>query len=348
MTTPRAAVADPIRPGPEANPDLADTTAPAGLTTPLAIEVCGAVKRYGSRAAVDGLTLAVPAGTVFGLLGPNGSGKTTTVNLLTGLARLTAGEIRVLGYDVRTQPRQIRAELGAVPQETALYEELTALHNLRLHADLYLVPRRARDARIADLLDLVRLSDRAGSRVGTFSGGMKRRLALARALVHDPKLIILDEPTLGVDVQSRRALWDRILDLRQAGKTILITTNYLEEAGALCDRIAIMDAGRLVTVDTPAGLRSRFGTARIDLVPELPPGRELLARLRALRGVLDVQVDGEVLAVTINGGERTSGEVVTAVALAGGVRSVGQSEPTLDSVFLTLTGHGVRDGAAGR
>jgi ABC-2 type transport system ATP-binding protein len=312
---------------------------------PAAIEIRAAVKRYGERAAVDGLTLTVGMGEVFGLLGPNGSGKTTSVNLLTGLTRLTAGEIRVLGHDVSTAAARIRAQLGAVPQETALYEELTALDNLRLHADLYYVPRKLRERRIDEVLDLVQLTDRRDSRVQTFSGGMKRRLALARALVQSPSLLVLDEPTLGVDVQSRRALWDRVLQLRSEGKTILITTNYLEEADALCDRIAIMDHGRLIALDTPAGLRSRFGTLTIDLIVAQPLSLDALAALGSTPGVLAVEADGRSLAVTVDGRSQTAGAVTTQVALAGGgIRSLEQHEPTLDAVFLELTGHGVRDG----
>jgi ABC-2 type transport system ATP-binding protein len=310
-----------------------------------AIEIRSAVKRYGERTAVDGLTLTVEAGEVFGLLGPNGSGKTTTVNLLTGLTRLTAGTIRVLGQDVSTSASHIREELGAVPQETALYEELTALHNLRLHADLYFVPRSVRERRIAEVLDLVQLTDRRESRVQTFSGGMKRRLALARALLHSPSLLVLDEPTLGVDVQSRRALWDRILHLRSEGKTILITTNYLEEADTLCDRIAIIDRGRLVALDTPSGLRSNFGTLTIELVTEDPLDQRKLAELRELDGVLMVEADERALAVTVDGRTQTAGAVVTCVAEASAIRSIEQHEPTLNAVFLELTGHAMRDSA---
>jgi ABC-2 type transport system ATP-binding protein len=309
-----------------------------------AVQIQAAVKRYGARVAVDGLTLTVGIGEVFGLLGPNGSGKTTTVNLLTGLTRLTAGEIHVLGHNVSTAARRIRAQLGAVPQETALYEELTALHNLRLHADLYFVPRKLQAQRIEEVLELVQLTDRADSRVQTFSGGMKRRLALARALIHSPTLLVLDEPTLGVDVQSRRALWDRVLQLRSEGKTILITTNYLEEADALCDRIAIMDHGRLVALDTPGGLRSSFGTLTLDVIVEQPLGDVALAALQDIRGVRGVQTDGRSVAVTVDGRPQTAGAVTTLISGASPIRSLELHEPTLDAVFLELTGHAVRDG----
>src|SRR6266852_2466285 len=194
-----------------------------------AIEMIDLCKDFGSFRAVDHLSLTVQQGEIFGLLGPNGSGKTTTINMISGLSVPTTGSVRVMGYDVRHQARQVRRLLGSIPQETALYEELTAWDNMDFHADLFGVPRKEKKERI------VRLLDRKASRVSTFSGGMKRRLAIARALLHDPLLVYLDEPTLGVDVQARRAIWDYCLSLRDQGKTVLITTNYLEEAQTLCE-----------------------------------------------------------------------------------------------------------------
>src|SRR5947199_6116516 len=234
-------------------------------TEPPAIEVKDLTKTFGSFRAVDHLTLSVRRGEIFGLLGPNGSGKTTTINMISGLSVPTSGEVHVIGYDVRRQSRQVRQILGSVPQETALYQELTAWTNMDFHADLFGIPRREKKQRITKLLELVQLLDRKDSRVGTFSGGMKRRLALARALLHDPQLIYLDEPTLGVDVQARRVIWDYILSLRDQGKTVLITTNYLEEAQALCERIAIIDHGKLIAVDTPEHLKQTYGGSVIEL-----------------------------------------------------------------------------------
>src|SRR5260370_36128003 len=205
----------------------------AGTTRFPAIELQALCKAFGMLQAVDHLTLSVEQGEIFGLLGPNGSGKTTTINLISGLSTPTSGDVQVMGYDVRRHARRIRQMLGAVPQETALYEELSAWDNLDFHADLFGMPRKEKKVRIMQMLELVQLQERKRSRVGSFSGGMKRRLALARALLHDPPLLYLDEPTLGVDVQSRRAIWDYILSLHQHGKTVLITTNYLEEAQTL-------------------------------------------------------------------------------------------------------------------
>ncbi|HLZ55667.1 MAG TPA: ATP-binding cassette domain-containing protein, partial [Ktedonosporobacter sp.] len=255
-----------------------------------AIEMIDLCKSFGSFRAVDHLSLTVQRGEIFGLLGPNGSGKTTTINMVSGLSVPTSGEVRVLGYDVRRQARQVRQILGAVPQETALYEELSAWTNMDFHADLFGIPGKEKKQRITNLLELVQLLDRKDSRVGTFSGGMKRRLALARALLHDPELIYLDEPTLGVDVQARRAIWDYVLALRDQGKTVLITTNYLEEAQMLCDRLAIIDHGKLIVVDTPENLKRTYGGSVVELETTQPI--TVVEELRALAGVKDVVQEG--------------------------------------------------------
>src|SRR5690348_16456965 len=259
-------------------------------TTMPAIEVIDLCKSYKDFHAVDHLTLSVKQGEIFGLLGPNGSGKTTTINMISGLSVPTSGEVRILGFDVRHNVRRVHQILGSVPQETALYDELTAWMNMDFHADLFGIPRKEKKVRITKLLELVQLLDRKDSRVGTFSGGMKRRLALARALLHDPHLIYLDEPTLGVDVQARRAIWDYVLSLRDQGKTVLITTNYLEEAQALCERLAIIDHGKLIAVDTPEHLKQTYGGSIIE-VETTPPVKDTSA-LRALAGVNDLVQEG--------------------------------------------------------
>jgi ABC-type multidrug transport system ATPase subunit len=231
--------------------------------------------------------------------------------------------------------------LGSVPQETALYEELTAWANLDFHADLFGIPGREKKARIEGMLDLVGLTDRKESRVSTYSGGMKRRLALARALLHNPQLIYLDEPTLGVDVQSRRAIWDYILALRQEGKTVLITTNYLEEAQVLCSRIAIIDRGRLVALDTPADLKQRFGGSVVEIESVRP--FEDLDQLRTLSGVQEVEQEGNTLKITTQSGARVVPQIVNLVAQCCELREISVREPNLDEVFLHLTGTALRD-----
>jgi ABC-2 type transport system ATP-binding protein len=311
-----------------------------GATAP-AIEIIDLCKTFGTFRAVDHLSLTVRQGEIFGLLGPNGSGKTTAINMISGLNMPTSGAVRVMGYDIRHQTRQVRRLLGTVPQETALYEELTAWANMDFHADLFGIPRGEKKERITRTLELVQLLDRKDSRVATFSGGMKRRLALGRALLHDPQLLYLDEPTLGVDVQSRRAIWDYILSLRARGKTILITTNYLEEAQALADRLAIIDRGRLIAVDTPDHLKQTYGGSVIELETARPSAA--LAALQALPGIKAVIQDGTSLKITTQGVNNVVPQVINILSQEGEIHQLAVREPNLDEVFLHLTGTALRD-----
>jgi ABC-2 type transport system ATP-binding protein len=313
----------------------------AGTTGFPAIELRVLCKTFGHLQAVDHLTLSVEQGEIFGLLGPNGSGKTTTINLISGLSTPTSGEVQVMGYDVRRHARRIRQMLGAVPQETALYEELSAWDNLDFHADLFGIPRKEKKARIIQMLELVQLQDRKRSRVSTFSGGMKRRLALARALLHNPQLLYLDEPTLGVDVQSRRAIWDYILSLRDQGKTVLITTNYLEEAQALCERIAILDHGKLIAVDTPEHLKQTYGGSVVELETAQPS--TVVDDIRLLPGVKAVIQEGTRMQITTQAGSAVVPQIINLVTGQGELRQIAVREPNLDEIFLRLTGTALRD-----
>ena len=310
----------------------------------IAIDISNLTKRFENIRALDNLSLAVKYGEIFGLLGPNGSGKTTTINIVSGLSKPTSGQVKVLGYDITENTKAVHAVLGAVPQETALYEELTAWTNMTIHADLYGVCRSEREQRITNMLNLVQLYERRDNRVSTFSGGMKRRLALARALLHDPKLLYLDEPTLGVDVQSRRALWDYILDLKKNGKTILLTTNYLEEANALCDRLAILDHGRLVAIDTSSNLKRRYGDTVIEIETTSPISQNIVTRMRTLPGITKVhQNDKELKITSIGDNTSTIGQIVMLVTNETALRTISQREPNLDEIFLNLTGSALRD-----
>ncbi len=306
-----------------------------------AVEMVDLCKHFGTLRAVDHLSLCVEPGEIFGLLGPNGSGKTTTINMLSGLSVPTSGQVHVLGYDVRRNARQVRHLLGAVPQETALYEELSAWDNLEFHADLFGVPRREKQARITAILELVHLLDRKDARVNTFSGGMKRRLAIGRALLHHPQLLYLDEPTLGVDVQARWAIWDYLLMLREQGKTVLLTTNYLEEAQALCDRLAILDHGQLLAVDTPAHLRQLYGARVIEL--ETSTMSRAIKELRRVAGVKEVRQKGLRLKITTEGTDNLLPRLINIVSRDGPLRDITVREPTLDDIFLRLTGRFLRD-----
>ena len=307
-----------------------------------AVEMNHLCKRFGAHKAVDHLSLTIRQGEIFGLLGPNGSGKTTIINMISGLSVPTSGEVRVLGFDVRHHAREVRQFLGAVPQETALYEELTAWANMDFHADLFGIPRKEKKERISNMLKLVQLFDHKDARVSTFSGGMKRRLALGRALLHEPRVIYLDEPTLGVDVQARRALWDYILSLREQGRTVLITTNYLEEAQILCDRLAIIDHGKLLVVDTPQHLKQTYGGQIIEI--EIARAGNLVARIRALPGVKDVLLqEGNRLKITTEGISHLVPHIVNMVSQESILRDIALREPNLDEIFLYLTGTALRD-----
>ena len=215
-------------------------------------------KNYGAVRAVDGLTLSIPEAEVFGLLGPNGSGKTTTINCLTGLLKPTGGAIRILGLDPQSEGSEARKAMGVSPQETAVYPYLTGEENVRLFGELYSVPNRALRARVDYVLEKVGLLDEAKRRVSKYSGGMKRRVSIAMALVTDPKVVLLDEPTVGMDPQARRAVWDFVLELRDAGKTIVLTTHYMEEAEELCDEVGIIDHGRLIELGSPGDLKTKY------------------------------------------------------------------------------------------
>jgi len=211
-------------------------------------------KSYGERLAVDGVDFEVAAGTCFGFLGPNGAGKTTTMKMIYGLAEIGEGELEVLGLDARTQRRELKAGLGVVQQETNLDGEFSVLENLLVQASYFGVARAEAEPRARELLTFTQLSDRASEPVQSLSGGMKRRLMIARALINEPRMVVLDEPTTGLDPQARLAVWDSLGELRSRGVTLLLTTHYMEEAARLCDRLVIMDSGRIVAAGTPAEL----------------------------------------------------------------------------------------------
>jgi len=231
---------------------------------PTAIAVEGLTKDYGEVRAVDGLTLSISEAEVFGLLGPNGSGKTTTINCLTGILKPTSGTIRVGGFDVRTQGREARQIMGVSPQETAVYQHLTGKENVELFGKLYSVRKGALGPRVDYVLEKVGLMEESGRRVGKYSGGMKRRVSIAMAVVTDPKIVLLDEPTVGMDPQARRSVWDFMMELRDKGKTIVLTTHYMEEADELCDEVGIIDHGRLIALGSPTDLKEKYHARELE------------------------------------------------------------------------------------
>jgi ABC-2 type transport system ATP-binding protein len=292
--------------------------------------------------AVDHLSLQIAAGQVFGLLGPNGSGKTTTVNMLAGLLKPSEGTVYLHDIDVTRNVSQARARLGVVPQETALYNDLSALENLAFHARLYHVPVGERKARIAEVLDLVGLTARQHDRVGSYSGGMQRRLALARALLTRPAVIALDEPTLGVDVQSRAAIWERVRTLVDEGKTVLLTTNYMEEAQTLADRLAIIDHGTLVAHGTPAELQRQVARSFIDIEADWSLTQQV--ELRHLPGVQEVEWHPPHVRVIADDQQELLPVLLDYVAREAIVpRAITMKQPDLNDVFLQMTGRTLRD-----
>jgi ABC-2 type transport system ATP-binding protein len=228
------------------------------------VEIQGLTKRYRDVIAVDNLSLGIASTELFGLLGPNGSGKTTTINCLSGLVKPTEGKMKVAGFDVETEIQKVRAVLGVSPQETAVYSHLSGRENIELFGSLYSIPKVELKRNTEYLLEKVGLVEDAKRRVGGYSGGMKRRVNLAMALVQDPKIAFLDEPTVTMDPQSRRAIWDFVRELKAKGKTIILTTHYMEEAEALCDRVGIIDHGKLIELGSPAELRSKYGAKTLE------------------------------------------------------------------------------------
>jgi ABC-2 type transport system ATP-binding protein len=239
------------------------------------IEIEGLTKRYHDVTAIDDLNLVIPSGELFGLLGPNGSGKTTTINCLSGLVKPTKGKMRVAGFDVETETQKVRQLLGVSPQETALYSHLSGRENIELFGSLYSIPKTQLKQNIDYVIEKVGLAEEAKRRVAKYSGGMKRRVNLAMALVQDPKIVFLDEPTVTMDPQSRRATWDFIRELRTKGKTIILTTHYMEEAEELCDRVGIIDHGKLIELGSPAELKSKHAAKTLEDVFIKLTGRKI-------------------------------------------------------------------------
>jgi len=300
-------------------------------TSPV-IEASGLGKRYGAVEAVRGIDLAVGSGELFGFLGPNGAGKSTTIKILCTLVRPTAGSARVAGFDVVRERSDVRRHIGLVFQETTLDDHLTAEQNLRFHADVYGMARASVGPRTDVVLEMVGLADRRGDQVRTFSGGMKRRLEIARGLLHSPRVLFLDEPTIGLDPESRAGLWRYIDQLRaEEDITVFLTTHYMDEAER-CDRIAIVDAGRIGALDTPSVLKASVGHDRVRLATTDDDAAEAL--IRSQLGVETVR-EGGVLTVLVPDGEQF---VPRLFSLGLTVRSVSVTRPSLDDVFLAYTG----------
>ena len=307
------------------------------------IRIEGLRKRYGEVVAVDGLNLTVNRGEVFGILGPNGAGKTTTLETIEGLRKPDAGEIEVAGYDAVRESEILKRIIGVQLQSTALFDYLTVRETLKLFADLYGADDSP--ARIRDLLDVVSLTEKTKSRVGNLYGGQQQRLSLALALVNDPKIVFLDEPTAGLDPQARRNLWSLVRDIRSEDKTVILTTHLREEAEELCDRVAIMDRGRLLICDSPMALvRSLNMDATILASVEPDPGEHLDADLGLLPGVTGKERNGEELLLWTEDAQATTTALLALAAERGmQLKDLTVRSTNLEDVFASYTGRGLRE-----
>jgi lipooligosaccharide transport system ATP-binding protein len=323
-------------------PPTADATAATAAGTAHAaplVEARGLVKRFGDFTAVAGIDVEVQAGEAFGFLGPNGAGKSSTMRMIGAVSPVTEGHLRVLGADPATDGPAIRARLGVVPQEDALDLELTLEENLLIYGRYFDLPRKVLRERIGDLLDFVQLSDRRRSKVDALSGGMKRRLVIARSLINDPELVLLDEPTTGLDPQARHALWDRLYRLKQQGVTLILTTHYMDEAEQLCDRLVVMDGGRIVAEGSPRSLiEAHTSREVVELRFAIGAQDEALSRLEDLADHLEVLPDRVLLSTD-------DADATVAEVLGRGLSPAAlvTRRSTLEDVFLHLTGRRLVD-----
>jgi ABC-2 type transport system ATP-binding protein len=305
------------------------------------IRIRDLVKRYGTIIAVDGLNLDIEENEVFGLLGSNGAGKTTTIHMLATLLKPTSGTATVNGYDIIKEPSKVRSSIGIVFQAPSSDDMLTGYENLKLHSMLYSVPRHARENRITEVLGLVGLLDRKDDQVKTYSGGMRRRLEIARGLLHKPKVMFLDEPTLGLDPGSRETMWKYIQTLVDEQKvTVILTTHYMEEADMLCDRIGIIDKGKIIALDTPAGLKAGLGG---DVIKLRTRDRDVDQIVEQFDFVQKVEHSDGLVVLSVKNAKRALPVLLQHIE----AESAEFSSPTLNDVFIRLTGRNIKEAAEG-
>jgi len=307
------------------------------------IEVKSLSKNYGSLKAVDSVSLDIPRGVIFGLLGPNGAGKTTLISMLVTMRRPTSGTASVNGFDIAHEADKVRKSIGVVFQDPSLDEELTAGENLEIHAALYGVPKDLRKKRIDELMEIVDLKSHMDGRVKTFSGGMRRRLEIARGLVHHPRVFFLDEPTIGLDPQTRAKIWAYIVKLNKKEKiTIILTTHYMDEAEKVCDRVAIIDKGKIMAVDTPDNLKDQMGGDVVSIICD--DGGSCVGALSKLPWVKSAVKHNGFIDVRVEHGEQ---KIPKILSLMGEnkikVESVNLRKPSLEDVFLHYTGKTIRE-----
>jgi ABC-2 type transport system ATP-binding protein len=312
-----------------------------GQRPPLAITVAGLTKNYGEIEAVRGIDFEVPTGETFGFLGPNGAGKSTTIKILCTLARPTSGSARVAGHDVTAERDAVRRNIGLVFQDTTLDNYLTGAQNLRFHADLYGVPTAAVAPRMRQVMEMVGLWDRRDSLVMTYSGGMQRRLEIARGLLHAPRVLFLDEPTVGLDPQTRTSIWEYINELKaREDITIFLTTHYMDEAEH-CDRIAIIDHGKIVAIDTPEALKASVGKDRVQI--HTADDAAAIAQLGRDFGI-EAGIHEGAVTFSVAAGEEFVPRLFAGLSVP--IRAVSVARPSLDDVFMSYTGKTIRDAEA--
>ena len=324
----------------------APSVGPGSEKSPKAIEVERIVKKYGDFTAVNDVSFSVDEGEIFGLLGPNGAGKSTLIRMMTTLIPITAGRARIAGHDVEKEPNEVRRTIGVIPQALTSDLDLTVEENMNIYSKLYDVPASRRQQSIDELLQLVDLTKWRGAQTKTLSGGMRRRLEIARGLVHSPRIFFLDEPTTGLDPVSRVAVWEMLTNIKNSRKlTILITTHYMDEADRLCDRIAIVDHGKLVALDAPIALKASVPGDNVIEVQFQKAPADWEQRLQGLSHVTSVQHEGAGMyrVLTANGSRTTTELVELALQADVPIKSLTVQSTTLDDVFVHFTGRQLRD-----
>ena len=308
-----------------------------------AIEISALTKRFGSLAAVDGVSLSVAEGEIFGLLGPNGAGKTTLISILVTMKKPTSGSAKVSGFDVVSSPDMARKSIGIVFQDPSLDEELTAHQNLELHGAMYGMEKAEREERIIQVIEMVELKDRLHDQVKNYSGGMRRRLEIARGLMHYPKVLFLDEPTVGLDPQTRKHIWEYIKKLRREHNvTIVLTTHYLDEADGLCDKVGIIDQGKIIALDTPENLKNSLGGDVVSI--ETDGCDKIRAAMKGFDWIKEIKCHDGRTDIRVEQGEKKVPLVLKETEKNGiEVKSISIRKPTLDDVFLHYTGRTIRE-----
>jgi ABC-2 type transport system ATP-binding protein len=313
------------------------------------VETRSLSKSFGAVKAVNNISFAVESGEIFGFLGPNGAGKSTTIMILTTLLKPTSGQVLVSGYDVVMHPKQVRQNIGYVQQESTVDEYLTGRENLLLQARLNHIPKNQINKKIDDVLELIELSDKQNDPVITYSGGMRKRLDIAGGLLHQPKVLFLDEPTVGLDIQTRRKIWEYIKKIhKEFQMTIFLTTHYMEEADQLCDRIGIIDSGKIQIIDTPENMKNAMGNEVISLTFENGNPEEFLAQLSQIDLVKKINKDNDKLVLFVSKGTEVIPKIFQiSSTLEIKITSISLTRPTLDDVFISYTGREIKDDNTG-